>query len=371
MNKDDLETLRALNSQETDDSLQPNFTHVKTCADNISDIVKVANNILEVLQNEPNITAVAGLSEAINTINSNINNINAVNLNEPNINLVKANETNINALAAIVGTLNALGQIVQVLIDVDANKTNINAVNANKTNIDLNAQNMTAISNALANANAATLKANEALTFRNEAEQFRNEAQSIAGGNIVASLIQFSDLLDLQTYRTNTDNALATINTLLQSDDTTLDELQELVDFIKENKTELDTLGIANISGLQTALDGKIAIADIVDNLTTADSTKVLSANQGVQLKTMIDNITTLLSSDDLNLDTLQEVVDALKNINMDTLSETENRNFLGSQNPTTLTDIVIPDNTNKLLVGEVDFTSLSIGNNSSLRIIL
>lgn len=44
------------------------------------------------------------------------------------------------------------------------------------------------------------------------------------------------------------------INVLLTSDDTTLDELQEIVTFIKQNKTELDTLGISNIAGLQSAL---------------------------------------------------------------------------------------------------------------------
>jgi hypothetical protein len=50
-----------------------------------------------------------------------------------------------------------------------------------------------------------------------------------------------------------------TINTLLLSDDTTLDEMQELVNFIKQNKTTLDTLGIANIAGLVDALAGKVA----------------------------------------------------------------------------------------------------------------
>jgi len=53
--------------------------------------------------------------------------------------------------------------------------------------------------------------------------------------------------------------AIDDINTLLSSDDATLDELQEVVNFIKLNKTTLDTLAIANISGLQTALDGKEA----------------------------------------------------------------------------------------------------------------
>jgi hypothetical protein len=51
------------------------------------------------------------------------------------------------------------------------------------------------------------------------------------------------------------------LNALLTSDDTTLDELQEIVDFIKQNKTTLDTLGVSNIAGLQAALDGKATVA--------------------------------------------------------------------------------------------------------------
>jgi hypothetical protein len=47
------------------------------------------------------------------------------------------------------------------------------------------------------------------------------------------------------------------INTLLASDEVTLDTLQEIVNFIQLNKGTLDTLGISNIAGLQTALDGK------------------------------------------------------------------------------------------------------------------
>ena len=60
-----------------------------------------------------------------------------------------------------------------------------------------------------------------------------------------------------------------TINTLLASDNVDLDSLQEVVDFIEANKSTLDSLAISNIAGLQTALDGKVAIV----------SGKALSAN--------------------------------------------------------------------------------------------
>jgi len=181
--------------------------------------------------------------------------------------------------------------------------------------------------------------------------------------------------------------SVVAITTLLNSDDVSLDELQEIVDFIKANKDDLDSLSVGNIAGLQAALDGKAAAvhnhdsayytktatdallaakaalshthaiaaitglqdalnakaaaththtaaevglsnvintlqlvaADIENTLTSASTTKPLSANQGKVLKGLIDNINTLLSSDETNLDTLQEIVDFIE-LNKSTL---------------------------------------------------
>lgn len=52
---------------------------------------------------------------------------------------------------------------------------------------------------------------------------------------------------------TNTTD-ITTINTLLSSDDNTLDSLQEIVDFITLNRSDLDALTIAGIAGLTTEL---------------------------------------------------------------------------------------------------------------------
>ena len=70
------------------------------------------------------------------------------------------------------------------------------------------------------------------------------------------------------------------LNALANSDDTTLDQMAEVVAYIKNNKTLID--------GITT---GKISTSDIVNNLTTNVSTKVLSAAQGVALKALIDAI--------------------------------------------------------------------------------
>lgn len=71
------------------------------------------------------------------------------------------------------------------------------------------------------------------------------------------------------------------LNTLADSDDTTLDQLSEVVSYIKSNR-EL-------ISAITT---DKVSVADIVDNLTTNVSNKPLSAAQGVALKALINAIT-------------------------------------------------------------------------------
>lgn len=58
------------------------------------------------------------------------------------------------------------------------------------------------------------------------------------------------------------------INTLLSSDESTLDDLQEVVDFIQLNRSDLDALGISGITGLQAALDGK-APTTVISSYTT------------------------------------------------------------------------------------------------------
>jgi hypothetical protein len=67
---------------------------------------------------------------------------------------------------------------------------------------------------------------------------------------------------------------------LADSDDTTLDQLSEIVAYIKNNKTLIDNI-----------TTGKVSVSDIVDNLTSTATNKPLSANQGRALKALIDAI--------------------------------------------------------------------------------
>ena len=95
----------------------------------------------------------------------------------------------------------------------------------------------------------------------------------------------------ISTHNTNTEahndireliTGLTTrLNALADSDDTTLDQLSEIVAYIKNNKSLID--------GITTS---KVNVSDIIDNLTTNVTNKPLSAAQGVALKALIDAIT-------------------------------------------------------------------------------
>ena len=71
------------------------------------------------------------------------------------------------------------------------------------------------------------------------------------------------------------------LNALADSDDTTLDQLSEVVAYIKSNRDLIEAVTTA-----------KVNVADIIDNLTTNVANKPLSASQGVVLKALIDAIT-------------------------------------------------------------------------------
>jgi hypothetical protein len=71
-----------------------------------------------------------------------------------------------------------------------------------------------------------------------------------------------------------TDTVLATLlsdvgalESLVTSDESTLDTLQEIVDFIEANKSTLDALGISSIAGLSSALAGKVDDSQVLTNV--------------------------------------------------------------------------------------------------------
>lgn len=76
------------------------------------------------------------------------------------------------------------------------------------------------------------------------------------------------------------------VNNFLDVDDATTDQLSEVLTLINNNKGTLESLTTS-----------KINVSDIVDNLTTSNAGKVLSAKQGVALKALIDALDAELDS--------------------------------------------------------------------------
>lgn len=88
------------------------------------------------------------------------------------------------------------------------------------------------------------------------------------------------------------------LNALADSDDTTLDQMSEIVTYIKNNKSLIDNITTT-----------KVNVADIINNLTTNVSNKPLSAAQGVALKALIDAITVPTALSQLSDDSSHRLV--------------------------------------------------------------
>ena len=91
---------------------------------------------------------------------------------------------------------------------------------------------------------------------------------------------------------------IARLNALADSDDTTLDQMSEVVAYIKSNKSLIDAITTS-----------KVNVSDIIDNLTTNVSNKPLSAAQGVKLKALIDAIKVPVNLSELAGDTTHRTV--------------------------------------------------------------
>lgn len=87
------------------------------------------------------------------------------------------------------------------------------------------------------------------------------------------------------------------IDALMTTDTTTLDTLQEVVDFIKLNRADLDTLTIASIAGLQTALNAKV---DVVAGKALSENdftTALLNKLNGIEAGATATSVTDLTQS--------------------------------------------------------------------------
>lgn len=83
------------------------------------------------------------------------------------------------------------------------------------------------------------------------------------------------------------------VTNFLDVDDTTKDQLSEVIALIEENADSIESI-----------TSGKVNVSDIVNNLTTNVTNKPLSAAQGVVLKGLIDTLQSALDTDEANLTT-------------------------------------------------------------------
>ena len=133
-------------------------------------------------------------------------------------------------------------------------------------------------STAYDSAGAAQTKANEALA---SAKTYADtKISNMVGSSSVSTQISTHNTStsahnDIRTLITDLTGRL---NALADSDDTTLDQLSEIVSYIKSNRTLIEEV-----------TTNKVNVSDIVNNLTTNVTNKPLSAAQGVTIKSLID----------------------------------------------------------------------------------
>lgn len=171
----------------------------------------------------------------------------------------------------------------------DKNKLSGIATGANKTVVDssLSSTSTNPVQNKVVNSaladkvpvsrtvNGKALSANITLSASDVSADAKGTASSAVSSHNTSTSAH-NDIRTLITTLTTRLNALA------DSDDTTLDQMSEIVDYIKSNR-----------SLIESVTTSKVSVSDIVNNLTTNVTNKPLSAAQGVEIKKLIDALQT------------------------------------------------------------------------------
>ena len=148
-------------------------------------------------------------------------------------------------------------------------------------------------------------------------------------------------------------NSIDNIDTLLTSDDTTLDTLQEVVDFIKINKSTLSALTIDSIAGLNNALNSKQNLLVSGNNIKTINNVSLLESGN---IDLTIDSIAGLETALTNKLDKNQNAVSASK---LATPVKINNKLFDGSTNINLEEDAMVVKEKVVNLTGDIIQTSL------------
>lgn len=192
--------------------------------------------------------------------------------------------------------------------NVDLSNEDIEAINANITTLQSYFSNGIALK-AIADKNGndivatyetkadASSKLANAKLYADGKVSDEATARASADADLEARKVNISDIVDgLNDTSTNKPlsanmgkvlkGMIDAITSILSSDDTFLDTLQEIVNYIKDNKSLIDSITIT-----------KVNVSDIIDNLTSEISNKPVSANQAFILKGMIDTLTAIVNT--------------------------------------------------------------------------
>ena len=138
--------------------------------------------------------------------------------------------------------------------------------------------------------------------------RFTSQSSNLTGTAVVAALASVANanlLTDTEQMQIGTltsdlsglQSEINTINQLLASDEVSLNNLQEVVDFIQANRDDLNNLSIANIPGLQNALDN--AGSGLVETVIASSGVMIKHDGSGPTPPTFVDNngVGTLVSN--------------------------------------------------------------------------
>lgn len=250
-------------------------------------------------------TTLDQMSEVVAYIKSNKDLIEAVTTNKVSvadiINNLTTNVANKPLSAAQGVALKALIDALQTSFATHTeNKSNPHGVTAAQLGLGNAAQDIETLKTGKLDSTAAA----ETYATKKEVEDLKNDTSLLESVNQEIETLKTSKLdstaaaetyvtkENLTEHNTNTEahndirlvieGLTSRLNTLANSDDTTLDQMSEVVAYIKSNKSLIDAV-----------TTGKVSVADIIDNLTTNVANKPLSAAQGVALKAAIDALAT------------------------------------------------------------------------------
>lgn len=163
---------------------------------------------------------------------------------------------------------------------------------------------------------------------------------------------------DVNTFLSNadlTENAIDTLKEIQTYIDSDKNAAAQMTANIAANKKAIDdevTRATGIESNLNTAVQARVLKASIVDDLTTTESTKVLSANQGVVLKGLCDDLNTAVQArvlkasiaDNLTTDDSAKVLSAKQGVALKVLYDGVAQDVASAKNDITTTNQAVQE---------------------------